>query len=74
MDDVQRCQWHAERDLYHAMRQDGGDARSARPYQKRLAGIMSIELSKEDFQKVSEEDRKSLEGHMGEAEAKDQGD
>ena len=73
VDDIQRCQWHTERDLYHAMRQDGGNTKSARPYQKRLAGIMSIELPKEDFQKVSEDDRKSLEGRMGEAEEKVQG-
>ena len=73
VDDIQRCQWHTERDLYHAMRQDGGNTKSARPYQKRLAGIMSIELPKEDFQKVREEDRKDLEGRMGEAEAKIQG-
>ena len=52
VDDIQRCQWHTERDLYHAMRQDGGNTKSARLYQKRLAGIMSIELPKEDFQKV----------------------
>ena len=73
VDDIQRCQWHTERDLYHAMRQDGGDTESSRPYQKRLAGIMSIELPKDDFQKVSEEDKKALEGRMGEAEAKVQG-
>lgn len=68
VDDIQRCQWHTERDLYHAMRQDGGNTECARPYQKRLAGIMSIELPKEDFQKVNEEDRKSLEDRMIEAE------
>ena len=73
VDDIQRCQWHTERDLYHAMRQDGGNTKSARPYQKRLAGIMSIELPKEDFQKVNEEDRKSLENRMTEAEGKVQG-
>jgi len=73
VDDIQRCQWHTERDLYHAMRQDGGNMKSARPYQKRLAGIMSIELPKEDFQKVREEDRKSLESRMTEAEGKVQG-
>lgn len=73
VDDIQRCQWHTERDLYHAMRQDGGNTKIARPYQKRLAGIMSIELPREDFQKVHEEDRKSLENRMTEAEGKVQG-
>lgn len=55
------------------MRQDGGSTRSARPYQKRLAGIMSVELPGEDFQEVKEEDKKSLEGRMAEAEGKVQG-
>lgn len=73
VDDIQRCQWHVERDLYHAMRQDGGNTKSARPYQKRLAGIMSVELPGEDFQEVKEEDKKSLEGRMTEAERKVQG-
>ena len=66
--EIQRCQWHTERDLYHAMRQDGGNTEKARPYQKKLAGIMAIELPKEDFQNVAEEDRKSLESRMTDAE------
>ncbi len=53
VDDVQRCQWHVERDLYHAMHKDRGDTETSRQYQKRLAGIMSIELLKKDFQKVA---------------------
>ena len=73
VDDVQRCQWHVGRDLYHAMHQDGGGAETSRPYQKRLAGIMSIELPKEDFQKVAEADRRSLENRMAEAEGQVQG-
>ena len=52
------------------MRQDGGSTRSARPYQKRHAGIMSVELPGKDFQEVKEEDRKSLEGRVAEAEEK----
>ena len=35
--------------MYHAMRLDGGNTEKARPFQRRLAGIMSIELPKEDF-------------------------
>lgn len=70
VDDVQRCQWHVERDLYHAMRWDGGNTKTSRPYQKRLAGIMSIELPSEDFQKVTDEDKLELTKRMTEAEGK----
>lgn len=55
VDDIQRLQWHAKLNLYHAMRQDGGNTKCARPYQKRLAGIMSSELPGEDFQEAKEE-------------------
>lgn len=56
----QRCQWHTERDLYHEMWQDGGNREKSRPFQDRLRKIMAIELPKEDFEKVSDEDRKTL--------------
>lgn len=68
VDEIQRCQWHTERDLYHAMRLDGGNTEKARPFQRRLAGIMSIELPKEDFQKVTDEDKVEIEQRMNSAE------
>lgn len=68
VDEIQRCQWHAERDLYHAMRLDGGNTEKARPFQRRLAGIMSIELPKEDFQKVTDDDKVEIEQRMNSAE------
>lgn len=65
----QRCQWHTQRDLYHVMWQDGGNERKCRPFRDRLKRIMAIELPKEDFEKVSEEDKKALERKTDNAEA-----
>lgn len=65
----QRCQWHVTRDLYHAMHQDGGGAKEARPFQKRLAGVMALELPADDFEKVAEEDRLALQERTRLAEA-----
>lgn len=56
----QRCQWHTVRDLYHEMWQDGGNREKCKPFQDRLRKIMAIELPKEDFDKVSDEDKQAL--------------
>ena len=57
---TQRCQWHTARDLYFEMWQDGGNRDKCRPFQDRLKKIMAIELPKEDFEKVSDADKKAL--------------
>ena len=56
----QRCQWHIVRDTYHAMWQDGGKAGDVKPVQDRLKKIMAIELPKESFEAVSDEQKKKL--------------
>lgn len=56
----QRCQWHTSRDLYFEMWQDGGNRDKCKPFQDRLNKIMAIEPPKEDFEKVSDEDKKAL--------------
>ena len=65
----QRCQWHTVRDLYHMMRADGGLAKESRPYQDRLAALLAIELPKEDFALVDDEETTRIEGLMNAGEA-----
>ena len=57
----QRCHWHIERDLYHAMYQDGGRKVDSKPIQEALAGALAIELPQEDFKYVSEEEKDYIE-------------
>lgn len=64
----QRCHWHIERDLYHAMYQDGGTIKESKPLQQGLAGVLAIELPKEDFQQVSEIEKDEIEERMERAE------
>ena len=65
----QRCQWHTVRDLYHMMHADGGLAKESRPYQDRLAALMAIELPKEDFSKVDDEEKTRITELMKSSEA-----
>ena len=66
--DEQRCHWHVNRDLYHMMRADGGKMKDVAPMQNRLKGIMAIELPKESFAAVSEEQKESIRLKMKNAE------
>jgi hypothetical protein len=66
--DEQRCQWHVHRDLYHAMRMNGGKIKDVRPMQERLRGIMAIELPKESFAQVPEDQKASIKAKMEQAE------
>ena len=65
----QRCHWHITRDLYHAMHQNGGTSSDYRPIKDALAGVLAIELPKEDFQMVSEQEKHGIEVRMEKAEA-----
>ena len=65
----QRCHWHIERDLYHAMYQDGGRKMDSQPIQEALAGALAIELPQEDFKYVSEEEKDYIEERMEKTEA-----
>ena len=60
----QRCHWHIKRDLFHAMYKDGGRTADSKPIQDALAGALAIELPKEDFQKVSEQEKDDIEERM----------
>ena len=66
--DEQRCQWHVRRDLYHMMRMNGGKIKDVRPMQERLRGIMAIELPKESFAQVPEDQKASIKAKMEQAE------
>ena len=66
--DEQRCQWHVHRDLYHMMRMNGGKIKDVRPMQERLKGIMAIELPKESFAQVPEDQKASIQAKMEQAE------
>ena len=66
--DEQRCQWHIHRDLYHMMRLNGGKIKDVRPMQERLRGIMAVELPKESFSLVPEDQKASITAKMVQAE------
>jgi hypothetical protein len=68
--DKQRCHWHAARDLYGAMHEDGADLSQKYLAKKELAGIIRIRLPKEDFEQVRDQDKAALENSMREAQCK----
>jgi transposase-like protein len=68
VNDQQRCHWHLHRDLYHMMWQDGGKVEDSRPFQRRLAGILGIELPGEDFKKVPEKEKDEIKQKVSDAE------
>lgn len=59
-DSRQRCHWHAGHDLSYTMWSDGAPLRERKDARGELAGIIGVELPKEDIEKVSEEDRQFL--------------
>ncbi len=65
----QRRHWHINRDLYHAMHRDGGSVRESRPVRNALAGVLAIELPKDDFRKVSDKEKHDIEERMKASEA-----
>ncbi len=66
--DEQCSQWHINRDLYHAMHHDGGRMPDVKPMQKRLRGIMAIELPEDSFEKVSDGHKAEIRQKMEDAE------
>jgi hypothetical protein len=57
---VQRCHWHMVHDLDRAMWLDGAPRAQRRQDQKKLAGIIGIELPPGDFQTVKPQDKQEL--------------
>lgn len=66
--DEQRCQWHVQRNLYHMMRLNGGQIKDVGPVQRRLGGIIALELPKESFETVPEGQKQSIKENMEQAE------
>jgi len=57
----QRCHWHSIHDLSNVLWQDWVKRRERRQWQKELAGIIGIELPREDFEDVAPEDKARIE-------------
>jgi len=64
---VQRCHWHMVHDLDRAMWLDKAPLDQRRQEQKKLAGIIGIQLPKEDFEAVKAQDKQELEERIGAA-------
>jgi hypothetical protein len=64
IDEQQRCHWHINRDIYHAMWQNGGTVKDSKPVQHALRALLAIELPEGDFQKVSEQEKDDIEEQM----------
>ena len=70
VNDEQRCHWHTINDLGYVMWKDKTKRNDQRNMQKKMAGIIGIELPEEDFEKVKEEDKEILEKSVNEADTK----
>jgi hypothetical protein len=65
----QRCHWHCIQDLNYTMWQDKAGKVERRQTQKKLAGIIGIEIPEEDFEKVDDSDKQVLAEAVGCAES-----
>ena len=66
----QRCHWHTIHDLSYVMWKDKANRKEQRNMQKKMAGIIGIELPAEDFEKVKAKDKEILEKSVDEADVK----
>ena len=57
---VQRCHWHMVHDLDRFMWRDKAPLGERRKQQKHLAGIIGIQLPKDDFQAIKPQDKQEL--------------
>jgi hypothetical protein len=68
VNDQQRCQWHATRDLNFTLWKDGVSKEERRSLQSDLAMVLGVEIPKEDLEPVTATDRKELESYVSDAE------
>jgi len=68
--DQQRCHWHQIHQLGYFMWRDKAPQDDRRAAQHQLAGIIGIELPRQDFKMVVEEDKSALEQTIAAAEEK----
>ncbi|MFW6158046.1 MAG: ISH6 family transposase [Planctomycetota bacterium] len=66
----QRSHWHTVRSLDWTMWQDEATKDERRATQKRLAGVLGIELPEEEFEHVADEDKAAIEQEVEDAEEK----
>jgi hypothetical protein len=59
-DGVQRCHWHAPRDLNYVMWKDNAPLAERKASMKRLAGILAIDLPAGELQPVSADDKSAI--------------
>jgi hypothetical protein len=64
---VQRCHWHMVHDLDRQMWSDKAPLEDRRKEQKKLAGIIGIQLPKGDFEAVKPEDKQQLNERVDQA-------
>jgi hypothetical protein len=64
---VQRCHWHMVHDLDNFMWNDKAPLGERRQEQKKLAGIIGIQLPKTDFEAVKPEEKQQLEERVKQA-------
>jgi hypothetical protein len=64
----QRSHWHLSRDLNYTMWLDKAGKKQRRQVQKELAAIIGIEIPREDFEQVRQEDKQSLDAAVSRAE------
>jgi hypothetical protein len=64
----QRCHWHATRDLFYTLWQDGAAKAERRTLQEDLALVLGIEIPEDDIEAVTATDRKELERYVDDAE------
>lgn len=66
---VQRCHWHMVHDLDRMMWFDHAPLAERRQQQKKLSGIISIELPADDFEPVQQKDKEQIQQRVEHAEA-----
>jgi hypothetical protein len=66
---VQRCHWHMVHDLDRMMWFDQAPLAERRRQQRKLSGIISIELPADDFEPVQQQDKEQIQERVQHAEA-----
>jgi len=61
VEESQRCHFHAAHDVNYKMWENKAPLDERKDMQKRIAGLIGIEIPEEDFEKVKDEDKADLE-------------
>ena len=66
----QRCTWHGPRGLYHALWEDDVKKKESQPETTKLKQLIGIELPKDDFEILKEEDKQKVRTKYEDSKAK----